>query len=199
MDVAGSGMGSQEKDVWLLILDNKLDDIAIAIGPKTRERMENFAEKLFRAISVTARKLQAVAEDAHARELRKTDLVAELTAKLAKQREEKLARGQSLEPHHEDELISDLSLYYAVFDGKNPEKVIINKIKVPSFFLVRILSGSFTYTLRSCSQHAPTVTSWKKLGTSLVDSNSISRQRWLYYWGRNKKYCHQSPGVLAPK
>jgi hypothetical protein len=116
--------------VWTLILDNKLDDIAIAIGPKTRERMEAFAEQLFRAISVTARKLTVVAEDAKQRGLRKTDLVKEMSDRLARQVAEKKEKGLDVTPHHEDELVADLSLYYAVFEGKNPEKIIIAKLKV---------------------------------------------------------------------
>jgi hypothetical protein len=123
-------MGSQEKDVWMLILDNKLDDIAISIGPKTRERMEAFAEQLFRAISVTARKLTEVAEDAKRRGLRKNDLVTELSAKLAQQQAAKREKGLPVTPHHEDELVADLSLYYTTFEGKNPEKTIIAKLKV---------------------------------------------------------------------
>jgi hypothetical protein len=123
-------MGSQEKDVWMLILDNKLDDIAIAIGPKTRERMEAFAEQLFRAISVTAKKLADVAEDAKRRGLRKNDLVIELTAKLAQQQAAKKEKGLPITPHHDDELVADLSLYYTTFEGKNPEKTIIAKLKV---------------------------------------------------------------------
>jgi hypothetical protein len=135
-------MGSHEKDVWLLILENKLDDIAIAIGPKTRERMDAFAEQLFCAISASARKIATVVEDAHQRGLTKTELVTELTAKLAQQQKDKAALGLPPTPSHADEILADASLYYAAFDGKNSEKMIISKLKVRT----HPLSPAFSYS-----------------------------------------------------
>lgn len=56
--IAGSTLGSQEKDVWRLILNNQLDDIAVAVGERRRERMEKFASDLFLAIDRSAKKIQ---------------------------------------------------------------------------------------------------------------------------------------------
>jgi len=149
---AGAGMGSHEKDVWLLILENKLDDIAIAIGPKTRERMDAFAEQLFCAISASARKIATVVEDAHQRGLTKTELVTELTAKLAQQQKDKAALGLPPTPSHADEILADASLYYAAFDGKNSEKMIISKLKLAcsnrnKLERVRYLAGGLKFNL----------------------------------------------------
>jgi len=44
--------------VWKLILNNQLDDIAVAVGERRRERMEKFASDLFLAIDRSAKKIQ---------------------------------------------------------------------------------------------------------------------------------------------
>ncbi len=91
----GSMVGSQEKDIWQLVLDNKLDDIAITIGQKIRERMEQFAQDLFLAIHASAERINAVVADAQHRGLTRAQFVHEIDQRLrAQQGAHSVSRGQ---------------------------------------------------------------------------------------------------------
>jgi len=115
--IAGSTLGSQEKDVWRLILNNQLDDIAVAVGEKRRERMEKFAADLFLAIDRSAKKIQAVVDDAKQRGIEKKQFVAEISKRL---------------DDNDPAIFKAKSLYFMVFDGADPATVIVDILKTNS-------------------------------------------------------------------
>ena len=92
------------------MLDGQLDDNTVFLPPEKRERMQQFAANLFRTIAATANAITAVANDAHARKLDKRAFVAELQKKKAV-------------------LPYDISLYFMIFDGKDPVKTVIKTIR----------------------------------------------------------------------
>lgn len=68
----------QEKDLFALILDGKLDDLGDAIGDHRRLTLEEFGKNLIDAIRKSAVKVDAWVADAKAQSLSKKEFVARM-------------------------------------------------------------------------------------------------------------------------
>jgi RNA ligase len=111
--MAGEFTG-HEKDIWLLVLDNKLDDLGEALGHNRKQKIEEFGIKLMAALEQRAAEINAVVEDAKKRGLTKKEFVDEMNQKNA-------GNGDSEKMYK--------TTYYRVFDGADAFDTIVDVIK----------------------------------------------------------------------
>ncbi|KAL6079687.1 hypothetical protein QOT17_000802 [Balamuthia mandrillaris] len=147
----GGALGSQEKDVWLLALENKLDDIAITIGPAQRERVERFAEELFLAVDRTAKRIEAVVEEARLKGIQGKPAFVRFVSEKKKINKGRYGRGKKgvskpeegeekkkekeeaseakKDDEEEGEVFPEVSLYFACWDGRDALQEVIRLLK----------------------------------------------------------------------
>lgn len=99
---------SQEKEIWLLILDNKMDDLMPFLNTEMRNRIDKFTQDLYQALETTAKQMQQqVAATKQAGVTAKVDFVN----KVRKEADPMLH-----------------TLLFAIFDGKNARDEVIKTL-----------------------------------------------------------------------
>eukprot|EP01130_Rhizamoeba_saxonica_P014205 TRINITY_DN6180_c0_g1_i1.p1 TRINITY_DN6180_c0_g1~~TRINITY_DN6180_c0_g1_i1.p1 ORF type:complete len:159 (-),score=38.80 TRINITY_DN6180_c0_g1_i1:15-491(-) len=94
----------QEKDVWVLVLEKKVDDLADVLGDRRKRRIEDFGIQLFKHIVQSAQILQEVVDSARERGITKKDFVSEI-------RNMKSEDGPSIYDHPQ--------IFYKCFDSED--------------------------------------------------------------------------------
>lgn len=135
LQIAGNFSG-QEKELWALILDQKIDDLAESLGygefhlarmrltillppppsEKRRLKLEEYGMKLWQALERSANRISEVVEEAKKRELDRRDFVTEI-----QQRAEK----------GDDKMITKdlLGIYYRVYEGHKALAELVEFVK----------------------------------------------------------------------
>jgi len=119
-----------EKDLWTLILDNGVDDVADAIGERRRKILDDFGLQLFKVLRENADKItQAVAKA-------KSD-------GLSKQEFVDYVKTKAQDPECTDNLLKKhFGIYYRVFDGADAFETVLKTVKdhcktLPKLELIR--------------------------------------------------------------
>uniref|UniRef100_A0A6B2L699 T4 RNA ligase 1-like N-terminal domain-containing protein n=1 Tax=Arcella intermedia TaxID=1963864 RepID=A0A6B2L699_9EUKA len=100
-----------EKDLWLLVLNNGVDDVSEILGEYRRKQIEEFGVKLWGCIDTKALKIQAVVDEAKAKQLNKRQFVEYIK-------------------NQKEPIFSHSQLFFKAFDGHDPRTEIINFIKL---------------------------------------------------------------------
>jgi len=100
--LASKELSTFEKDLWALVLDNRLDDVADALGDRKRKQIEDFGVELFQKIKEASEKINKLVVDAKMRNIKKKDFVAEIN---------QLAKIDN------DPLLKHKCLHFKTFDG----------------------------------------------------------------------------------